>query len=83
MKPADRRIFVKEDDQPKTTDTGIILAAKLQKKQFQGTVVMIGDNIDEVEVGDRVVFTKSKDMVKVDGVELHSVFLNPSHIVKI
>lgn len=83
IRPADRRVFIKEDPIPEKTEGGIILLDKTEKNQKIGTVTAIGKNVTEVGVGTRVVFIKGKDAVKVNGEEVEVVFMNPKNLALI
>ena len=83
IRPADNRIFVKEDEKPEQTETGIVLLNKVNKKEAVGTVVQIGNKVTEFKVGDRIGFSKAKQFVEIDGQILFAIFVNPSHLVKI
>ena len=83
LKPVLHRIILKLDDVEEVTESGIIIASELIKKERKavevGTVVSIGEtafkdyggSIDTLSVGDRVVIAKySGNPVKdVDGTE--------------
>ncbi len=80
MRPADRRLFVVEDEPERVGE--IILVGKINKKQTTGKVVAIGNKVTEFSVGDRLIFTKSTDKIEYEGKTVHSIYINPNKIVK-
>jgi chaperonin GroES len=50
------KLLVRQDEAETTTASGVIIPDIAQEKPKQGEVVIVGDDIDEISVGDRVFF---------------------------
>lgn len=59
LKPTDDRVLVEIDEPETVSKGGVILAQQAQTKPTEGTVVAKGAQVpDDVNVGDKIVFSK-------------------------
>ena len=68
FRPLGPRVVVKRNED-KTTKTGIIIATDASKdKPLEGTVVSIGDEVENIKVGETVLYGKySGNDITIDG----------------
>ena len=68
FKPYKNRILVERVEE-ETTDTGIIVTTSASKdRPLEGTVVAVGDEVDDIKVGDKIYFNKySGSDVTIEG----------------
>jgi chaperonin GroES len=72
--PRGDRIIVKRAELPETPATGIVVPASQTKALDEGTVVAVGEQIDDLEVGDYVCFLEyAGTKVTIDGEEYLSM----------
>ncbi len=71
IKPIGERVLVKREEVEEKSTGGIILTQVQQERPNQGEVRAVGD-IDNIEVGDTIVFGKyaGTDVIDVDGESL-------------
>ncbi len=68
FKPLGERLLVERVEEPTTTASGIIIPDNAKEKPSQGKVVAVSSEVEEVKVGDVVVFGKySGSELVVDG----------------
>ena len=59
IKPLGKRILIKQTEQEEVTKSGIVLPGTASKeKPIIGEVLAVGKKIEEVSVGDKVIFEK-------------------------
>ena len=67
FRPLGPRVVVKRKDE-KTTKTGIILPDNSKEKPLEGTVMSIGDEVENIEIGETVLYGKySGSDITIDG----------------
>jgi len=65
MKVLGQRLLVRLVDESRTTESGLILPYSNDDMSYlEGTVLQVGPNVNDVQVDDKVYFTKS-DIIKV------------------
>lgn len=71
IRPIGERVLVKREEIEETSAGGIILTQTHQEMPNQGEVMAVG-NVDDVNIGDTVIFGKysGSDRVQVDGDDL-------------
>lgn len=71
IRPIGERVLVKREEIEETSAGGIILTQTYQEMPNQGEVMAVG-NVDDVKIGDTVIFGKysGSDRVQVDGDDL-------------
>tara|TARA_R110000868_G_scaffold65399_6_gene195659 strand:- start:19415 stop:19684 length:270 start_codon:yes stop_codon:yes gene_type:complete len=70
IKPLDNRLVVIVDEVKEKTDSGILLSAENQKKQCRGVVMSIGPKIEDIKIGDYIMFPEyAGTIVYSDGEE--------------
>lgn len=70
IKPLDNRLIVQVDAVKEKTDSGILLSTENQKKQCRGVVTDIGPKIEDINIGDYVIFPEyAGTIVYTDGEE--------------
>lgn len=70
IKPIKNRVLVLRDEHEEKTEGGIIIPGKKEVPTGTGIVVAIGNEVDVVEVGQKVLFRKTDGHdLKVDGKE--------------
>ncbi|MBD3791888.1 MAG: co-chaperone GroES [Campylobacterales bacterium] len=58
FKPLGDRLLVERVEEVSTTASGIIIPDNAKDKPSQGTVIAIGNDVEEINVGDTIVFGK-------------------------
>lgn len=58
FKPLNRKILVKRIEEEQTTSSGIIIPDNAKEKPSQGTVEAVSSDINDIKVGDSVLFSK-------------------------
>ncbi|UFH58864.1 co-chaperone GroES [Sulfurovum mangrovi] len=58
FKPLGDRLLVERVEEVSTTASGIIIPDNAKDKPSQGTVIAIGSDVEEINVGDTIVFGK-------------------------
>ena len=59
IKPLGERVLIKQTEQEEVTKSGIVLPGTASKeKPIIGEVLAVGSKIEEVKVGDKVIFEK-------------------------
>ena len=58
FKPLGERVLVERIEEVSTTASGIIIPDSAKDKPSQGTVIAIGNDVEEIKVGDTIVFGK-------------------------
>ncbi|HEO98724.1 MAG: co-chaperone GroES [Campylobacterales bacterium] len=58
FKPLGERILVERIEEASTTSSGIIIPDNAKDKPSQGKVIAVGSEVEEVKVGDTIVFGK-------------------------
>lgn len=56
--PVGKKILIKQKKAATKTKTGLYLPEVAQKKEYKGTVVGIGQSVEEIKVGDVVQYTE-------------------------
>ncbi|WP_369715146.1 co-chaperone GroES [Leptotrichia alba] len=68
IKPIGKRILIKQTQQEEVTKSGIVLPGTASKeKPIIGEVLAVGRKIEEVKVGDKVIFEKYSGTEVKDG----------------
>jgi chaperonin GroES len=68
FKPLGKRLLIERVEEPTTTASGIIIPDNAKEKPSQGKVVAVSKEVEEVQVGDTIVFGKySGSEFSVDG----------------
>jgi chaperonin GroES len=68
FKPLGKRLLIERVEEPTTTASGIIIPDNAKEKPSQGKVVAVSKELEEVQVGDTIVFGKySGSEFSVDG----------------
>ncbi|BCX79637.1 co-chaperone GroES [Campylobacter sp. 19-13652] len=58
FQPLGKRVLVERVEETKTTATGIIIPDNAKEKPLSGEVKAVGSEVENVKVGDKVVFAK-------------------------
>ena len=68
IKPLGKRVLIKQVEQEEVTKSGIVLPGTASKeKPIIGEVLAVGSKIEEVKVGDKVIFEKYSGTEVKDG----------------
>ena len=71
LKPLGNRVIIKKLEAEEKTASGIVLPSQAKEKPQLAEILAIGKDVDEVKVGDKVVFKKYVGTeIKVDNEEL-------------
>ncbi len=71
LKPLGNRVIIKKLEAEEKTASGIVLPSQAKEKPQLAEILAIGKEVDEVKVGDKVVFKKYVGTeIKVDNEEL-------------
>jgi co-chaperonin GroES (HSP10) len=70
MKVLGTRVVIEPERVESKSATGIVLAVTEAKVSNRGTVKFVGSKVSEVEVGDKVIFSKTYIPIEDNGVEL-------------
>ena len=74
IKPLGKRILIKQTQQEEVTKSGIVLPGTASKeKPTIGEVLAVGRKIEEVKVGDKVIFEKYSGTEVKDGEETYLI----------
>ena len=74
IKPLGKRILIKQTEQEEVTKSGIVLPGTASKeKPIIGDVLAVGKKIEEVSVGDKVIFEKYAGTEVKDGEETYLI----------
>ena len=74
IKPLGERVLIKQTEQEEVTKSGIVLPGTASKeKPIIGEVLAIGLKIEEVKVGDKVIFEKYSGTEVKDGEESYLI----------
>ena len=74
IKPLGKRILIKQTQQEEVTKSGIVLPGTASKeKPIIGEVLAVGRKIEEVKVGDKVIFEKYSGTEVKDGDESYLI----------
>ena len=74
IKPLGKRILIKQTEQVEVTKSGIVLPGTASKeKPIIGEVLAVGKKIEEVSVGDKVIFEKYAGTEVKDGEETYLI----------
>ena len=74
IKPLGKRILIKQTKQEEVTKSGIVLPGTASKeKPIIGEVLAVGRKIEEVKVGDKVIFEKYSGTEVKDGEETYLI----------
>ena len=74
IKPLGERILIKQTEQEEVTKSGIVLPGTASKeKPIIGEVLAVGSKIEEVKVGDKVIFEKYSGTEVKDGEESYLI----------
>lgn len=58
FQPLGKRVLVERVEETKTTASGIIIPDNAKEKPLSGEVKAVGNEVENVKVGDKVVFAK-------------------------
>ncbi len=58
LKPLMDRLIVEPEELEQKTESGIIIPDTAKEKPQQGKVIAVGDDVESIKEGDRVVFEK-------------------------
>ena len=74
IKPLGKRILIKQTEQEEVTKSGIVLPGTASKeKPIIGEVLAVGRKIEEVKVGDKVIFEQYSGTEVKDGEETYLI----------
>ena len=74
IKPLGERVLIKQTEQEEVTKRGIVLPGTASKeKPIIGEVLAVGSKIEEVKVGDKVIFEKYSGTEVKDGEESYLI----------
>jgi chaperonin 10 Kd subunit len=74
IKPLGKRILIKQTEQEEVTKSGIVLPGTASKeKPIIGEVLAVGKKIEEISVGDKVIFEKYAGTEVKDGEETYLI----------
>lgn len=74
IKPLGERVLIKQTEQEEVTKSGIVLPGTASKeKPIIGEVLAVGSKIEEVKVGDKVIFEKYSGTELKDGEESYLI----------
>ena len=74
IKPLGERVLIKQTEQKEVTKSGIVLPGTASKeKPIIGEVLAVGSKIEEVKVGDKVIFEKYSGTEVKDGEESYLI----------
>ena len=74
IKPLGKRILIKQTQQEEVTKSGIVLPGTASKeKPIIGEVLAVGRKIEEVKVGDKVIFEKYSGTEVKEGEETYLI----------
>ncbi|WP_314292411.1 co-chaperone GroES [Leptotrichia massiliensis] len=74
IKPLGERVLIKQTEQEEVTKSGIVLPGTASKeKPIIGEVLAVGSKIEEVKVGDKVIFEKYSGTEIKDGEESYLI----------
>ena len=74
IKPLGERVLIKQTEQEEVTKSGIVLPGTASKeKPIIGEVLAVGSKIEEVKVGDKVIFEKYSGTEVQDGEESYLI----------
>ena len=74
IKPLGKRILITQTQQEEVTKSGIVLPGTASKeKPIIGEVLAVGRKIEEVKVGDKVIFEKYSGTEVKDGEETYLI----------
>ena len=74
INPLGKRILIKQTEQEEVTKSGIVLPGTASKeKPIIGEVLAVGKKIEEVSVGDKVIFEKYAGTEVKDGEETYLI----------
>lgn len=68
IEPLKNRLIVKRDETKTETESGFIIPDAAQRKELTGVVIATGPDVEEIKLGNRVIFGK------VDGVGLSNKY---------
>lgn len=82
MKAIGNRLIIQPDPAKTTTATGMEIPAGSQEKPVTGTVISKGDEVNEVEAGDRILYNMfGGGTAEIDGEKVY--FIRESDIILI
>jgi chaperonin GroES len=58
IKPIGNRVAIRQKSAEQTTASGLIIPTDAQEKPQQGEVVAIGSKVEDIAVGDTVIYSK-------------------------
>ena len=68
LKPLGKRVLIKQVEQEEVTKSGIVLPGTASKeKPITGEVLAVGKEVEDVKVGDKVIFEKYSGTEVKDG----------------
>ena len=68
IKPLGKRVLIKQVEQEEVTKSGIVLPGTASKeKPITGEVLAVGKDVEDVKVGDKVIFEKYSGTEVKDG----------------
>ena len=74
IKPLGERVLIKQTEQEEVTKSGMVLPGTASKeKPIIGEVLAVGSKIEEVKVGDKVIFEKYSGTEVKDGEESYLI----------
>ena len=65
IRPLGTRVKIKPDEPETVTKGGIHIPAQAQEKLMRGTVISVGEDVTDVESGERVMYDKYSDKVEI------------------
>tara|TARA_R110002020_G_scaffold107192_2_gene249135 strand:+ start:23072 stop:23347 length:276 start_codon:yes stop_codon:yes gene_type:complete len=81
--PVGKRILIKRKASVTKTASGIIIPEVAQKKEFKGTVVGIGAEVEEIKIGDEVQYADHAMPTKMEHEGVEHLLLNQGDVFAI
>jgi chaperonin GroES len=71
LRPIGKRVVIKRLEAEEKTASGIVLPGQAKEKPQMAEVIAVSTEVEDLKVGDKVVFSKYKGAeIKIDGEEL-------------
>lgn len=73
IKPLGERVLIKQTEQEEVTKSGIVLPTASKEKPIIGEVLAIGAKVEDIKVGNKVIFEKYSGTEVKDGDESYLI----------